>query len=328
MTEKPYKAIFDKRMTRKQFIVSCLTFAVSIFPIVEILKRLGEVSAASSVASVDATTGKLSGGASIVKNSGAIDGEAVEFAKSSTGSTSTSTSKTKTSTGGSTGTSGGGSTGTSSGTGTAKLQTIYDSFPGTTLNTSLWTDESQNETSGQITVSGGALRLKAASNFEVEVDSKSYYDTTKGLWAVKWSHTGTGTTNPGHGEAGTECYFGFADSSDHYLELQIWPASDFWYPWADGSGATVSNQQGNQDAFGSAWTGGNYIGIGDYNLNNDNRIHVYSSPDGVTWTEVASWEITGPINMSAVALFLGTYQITGSSNWVSVFEDASTFAKG
>lgn len=207
-------------------------------------------------------------------------------------------------------------------------QTVYDAFPGSTLNTGLWTDESQNSASGQIAVSGGILRLQAKANYEVEVDATHYFDTTSGLWAIKWGHTGTGTADTsGDGTAGTECYFGFADAANNYFELQTYPASNTWYPWNAINNGNYTTGTGNQNAFGTGWTSGNWIGIGDYNLNGDNRLHVYSSPDGSTWTEIASWVVSGPINMSAVELFLGTYQHTSSSTWVSQFQAASTFAR-
>lgn len=228
--------------------------------------------------------------------------------------------------GGGTGT-GGTGTGGTGGTGSSSYsytQTLYDGFTGTSLNTGLWKDESLSTASGRISVSGGKLNLVAESDNETEVDALQYFDSTSGLWAVQWSHTGTGTGT----QNGTECYFGFADKSDNYLELQIWPADNSWYFWADGHGATVGSDLGNQNAFGTAgWTNGDWIGIGNYNINGDNRLHVYSSPDAITWTEIASCAVTGPINMTQVEFFLGTWQMSGTSTWVSVFQNASTFTR-
>lgn len=71
-------------MTRKQFLITCLTVGISIFPIIEILKKLGEASASPLTVPVNVTNGTLGGGASIVKNSSAVNGEAVQFSQPST----------------------------------------------------------------------------------------------------------------------------------------------------------------------------------------------------------------------------------------------------
>lgn len=227
-----------------------------------------------------------------------------------------------TSTGGGTG----GTGGTGSSGGTTYIQAVYDNFDDNSFDTGKWNDIDSGIGPGYITETGGTLKLKAVSA-EVEVDTTATFDTTKGFWAVKWSHTGTGTPDTaGDGSTGTETYFGFADAADHYVELQAWPVSNHWYSWADGVGATTSNDIGPANAFGAAWNDGDYIGIGNYNLAGDQRVHVYKSSDATTWTEVASFKITGAINMSAVKFFFGTHQLTGSSTWVSVFDEASTFA--
>jgi hypothetical protein len=214
---------------------------------------------------------------------------------------------------------GGGGTG-----GTAYTQELYDNFSAASIDHGLWTFP---DGTGGLTQSGGTLSLAAASS-EHEIDTSGYFDTTAGVCAVKWSHTGTATpaTTPGNDE-GTQVYFGFADASDNYCELQLTPGSDFWVSWADGVGATVSGDTGDQTAFTTEWTDGDWIGFGDYDTGNDQRIHVYKSADGVTWTEIASFKITGKIDMSHTHFFFGAHEFTGSTDWVSIFDDMSFFER-
>jgi hypothetical protein len=209
-------------------------------------------------------------------------------------------------------------------------QTLYDNFSGTSLNTSLWVN--QGNAAGIVSVSGGELHLGLdPSHQEVEIDATKYFNVDNGIWAIRWSHTGTGTFDTsGDSNAGTEAYFGLADKSDHYIEFQTFPSSNTWYALnATGKDDfSPSNQvTGNQNAFGSGWTNNDYFGIGNYNINGDGYLHLYSSPNGVTWTQIGSVYAAGYVDFTNVELYIGTWQHNGSASWVSNFQDASYFAR-
>lgn len=227
------------------------------------------------------------------------------------------------------GTSGGGDGGGDGGDpgdgtdGRVYTQNVYDAFDGGSFDTTKWT--TPNGTTG-LTQASGTLSL-AARTTPPEVDSVSFFDLTSGLWAVKWSHTGTGTTDTvGDGSTGTMSYWGFKDTAGDRVEVQAWPPSNHWKPLAI-SGATVASAVGDANIFGAGWTDGDYIGFGNFNIDSDNKLHIYSSPDGVAWTEIGSFVITGAINMASVKFVFGAKQVTGSSTWVSVYDEASDFPR-
>lgn len=120
----------------------------------------------------------------------------------------------------STSTSGGGGSSTTATCSTAasKLQTLEDSFPGTTLNTSNWYIEpiagEGNTLSGSVTVSGGILTLSQNTGY-TSVNSQKSYDITSSCGFMKlipdsnstadqadsgwgiWNSTTAGDGNPG-----------------------------------------------------------------------------------------------------------------------------------
>jgi len=275
----------------------------------------------NSEATVSPQSGQVSGNASVISDSTAIGGKSVLFGSG--------TSKTGTGSAGDSST-GTGGTGTSKSRSSDYTKTVYDSFSGNSLRTSLW-DNSDNA-AGTVKVSDGELRLGLdPSHQEVEIDANKYYNVENGIWAIKWNHTGTGTVDTsGDSNAGTESYFGLADKSNHYIEFQTFPPSNTWYALnATGKGDFSPSSQvtGKQNAFGSGWTANDYLGIGNYNINNDGYLHLYSSPNGVTWTEIGSVYAAGYVDFTNVELYIGTWQHTGTASWVSTYQDASYFAR-
>lgn len=197
-------------------------------------------------------------------------------------------------------------------------QTLIDSFTGGTLSGTIWNEPGQ--TNG-ISIVSNALQITAAHvSTEQEVDTNSFsFDLHSGIFAFKYSKSGTTSTT-------TSFYIGLYDASNNYCELQTVPIANTWNSWADGVGATTSGDSGSANAFGSAWNNGDWLGFGNYGINGGNDVHAYKSSDGVNWTEIASFNITGAIDLSATGFFIGVIQDGTTSNFVATIDDFSTFA--
>lgn len=221
------------------------------------------------------------------------------------------------------GTSGGGSSGGGSG-GVSYTPTLIDGFAGSSLDTSKWLTPVDSE---GISVSSGTLKVQGISGSEqVVVNKPLTYKLGDGIFGLQLSQSGTGAS-------GTMWFFGIADGNDplgNYWEFQTFPARAEWYSWA-GTGAATSNDQGNQNILSpSVWHNGDWLAMGDYNLHGQNDVHVYKSSDAVTWTEIASFTVTGAIDESAICFYFGTNYDpgAGSSSYLATVDNVTWFARG
>ena len=204
-------------------------------------------------------------------------------------------------------------------------QTLIDGFSGSTLNTtSIWRVPVGGD---GISVSGGKLIIEAISGDEQVVSQQTANtNLADGIFALQLSQSGTTAS-------GTMFWFGITDGAGtlgNYYEFQCFPIRGQWYSYA-GTGAATSGDTGNQDILSlSVWNNGDWLGMGNYNLLGSNDVHVYKSSDGVTWTEIASFEVTGAIDESAVSWYFGTNYDpgTGSENYVATIDNASWFTRG
>lgn len=211
-------------------------------------------------------------------------------------------------------------------------QTLIDAFPGSTLNSGLWTEPVN--TNG-ISVSGGTLKVQGLTNSEQVVLQTSFSrNLADGIFGLQLSQSGTGVH-------GTMWFLGVADGpvSDggNAYEFQTFPAggsaggAGSWYSWAF-SGTDVSGDTGDDDILSpSVWHNGDWLAIGDYNLNGSNDVHVYKSSDGETFTEIASFEVTGAINEATTGFYFGTNYddgTTGTSTYLATIDNVSWFTRG
>lgn len=147
------------------------TIFISLFAVVGTIALLAAhaATAGSEISVALPTQGIISGNASIVHNSTAIDHQAVQFGQ------------TVTTSGGDSSSGGSGATNVSCSTGGSKLASLTDSFPGTKLNTRNWYVEpiagQGNTLSGHVTVSNGILTLSQNTGY-TSVNSQNSYDAT------------------------------------------------------------------------------------------------------------------------------------------------------
>lgn len=207
-------------------------------------------------------------------------------------------------------------------------QTVYDSFPGSSLNTGLWTDP---DNSVQVTVASGTLTIPidhGSSGNEVEVDSTETWNLANGIWGIQRTVTGSPAATTDEGDVtGGEVYFGLWSGnsvSGPYIEIQMYPNA--WYViYGNVSGY---EQTSTSTALGSAWVNGNWFGVGNYDLNGDGKFQVYSSPDGQNWTEQGAVPVgASTLNPGASGVYLGTKWQSGSTTWSTSYQDASFFAR-
>ena len=212
-------------------------------------------------------------------------------------------------------------------------QTLYDGFSGSSVNPALWIEPVN---SNGITVSGGTLKIQGLTNYEqVMVQTTPFSrNLADGIFGLQLTQSGAGVT-------GTMWFLGICDnyvsSGGNAYEFQAFPAGGSaggpgsWYSWAF-SGTTVSGDAGSQNILSpSVWNNGDWLGIGNYNINGSNDVHVYKSPDGATWTEIASFVVTGAINESDVGFYFGTNYdsgTTGTSTYLATIDNVSWFARG
>lgn len=227
---------------------------------------------------------------------------------------------------GSGGSGGGGGGGGGSAGAYTYTQTLIDSFPGSSLNLSTWAEPVN--TNG-IQVSGGALLIKGLTDYEqVVVEDSFNHNLADGIFGLQLTQSGAGV-------AGTMWFLGICDNfvSDggNAYEFQTFPARGQWYSWAF-DGTNVSGDAGDQDILSpSVWNNGDWLGIGNYNIDGANDVHVYKSPDGETWTEIASFTVTGDINEAATGFYFGTNYdsgTTGTSTYLATIHNVSWFTRG
>lgn len=227
---------------------------------------------------------------------------------------------------------GGGGGGGGGGGAPSYTQTLIDGFSGSTLNTSLW---SEPVNSNGISVSGGKLLIEGLVNDEqVVLQTVFNRNLADGIFALQFSQSGTAVT-------GLIWFIAIADNpvseGGNAYEFQTFPAggtaggAGSWYSWAF-SGTDVSGDTGSQNILApSVWNNGDWLGIGNFDLNGQNDVHVYKSGDGVNWTEIASFTVAGAINESAVGFYFGVEYddgTTGTSTYLATIDNVSWFTRG
>lgn len=210
------------------------------------------------------------------------------------------------------------------GGGSSYTQTLIDDFTSGSLSGTIW--DTPLGTDG-ISVVSGTVHVQGLSGDEQVLTVKNASrNLSAGIFAFQFSQSGTTSTD-------TMWFLGLTDSYSplgNYYEFQAFPINSSWYSWADGSGATTSGDTGSQNILSpSVWSNGDWLGIGNYNLNGTNDVHVYKSSDGSTWTEIASFTVTGAINESAVYFYFGTNYNPGapSSDYVAAVDNVSWFTR-
>jgi hypothetical protein len=79
-----FSKLFGRQMTRKEFLAFCGILAVSIIPIAEVLQKMLESHASSPTVELEAENGTLAAPATVVTDSTASAGKAVQFGSAST----------------------------------------------------------------------------------------------------------------------------------------------------------------------------------------------------------------------------------------------------
>jgi len=166
-------------------------------------------------------------------------------------------------------------------------QTLVDNFDDNSFSTSLWARTSSStavEASAKLTLTPNA----STSQWLVTVPT---YDLTNGnIFAFQATKSGTADST-------NEIYFGASDSATPNAGNR----ASFG---AFGTSGTIeSDNQGSTTVSGftlvgtpagptaTGWTAGTWYGIG--NWGSDNILHLYSSSDGQTWTELAHMTFGG-----------------------------------
>lgn len=198
------------------------------------------------------------------------------------------------------------------------IKTSIDTFTGSTLNSSLWT----SNTGADLTVSGGSLNCEDQIAFP-GVTPKTFYNLRNNILAFRWL-TPTGTTTPT-----TEFDFDVEDASGAnsigvamYVGNAATDANQFY---ANGT-VSVSDSGGSNATLGTTTPNGTWIGIGM--IGADKVVHVFTSPDGVTWTLHRKITYTGTIDTTALGLYLGTgHTDSGATkSWFSHIDEVALFA--
>lgn len=172
-----------------------------------------------------------------------------------------------------------------------------------------------------ITETGQKLNLKTATTYP-EIETKAIYDITAGILAVQSTRSGTAT-------ASCEYLFGVYDGDSHggnLIQMLFTPSSTGQGLQAQGS-ATVSSEVDTGAGFNTAWTAGQWMGVG--NLGSDNVLHFYKSTDGQTWTEIAHATIGGTFNKatSGLAITNGYYTVAESPTFSVAYDNASYWSQ-
>lgn len=203
-----------------------------------------------------------------------------------------------------------------SGGGPTYTQTLIDAFGGTSLNGTLWSNFGGS--SSDVAVSGGLLKVHATTNYtSVAASGGTAYDITSGIFAAKFTSSARPTN--------TAAFAFFAvtdDTGTNAWAVQAYIGSDSWNGY--NAGGTVVNITGDQTAFSTEWTDGDWLGWGMVGA--DSIMHLYKSSDGITWTEIGTVAMTGGLNKTTAYICLGAACDSGTTTYNAEFADASYFA--
>jgi hypothetical protein len=201
----------------------------------------------------------------------------------------------------------------------AKIGTLTDAFPGTTLNSSNWYVEliSDNpslngQPSGTIAVSGGTLSLHGGidvdANYYTSVNSQAAFDLTSSAAFVR--------VIPNTGSSDYDTGWGLGDSGlDNGYTFGVTGGNLYVESWSGGSSATVHTVTYNA-------TSHKWLKIAC----STNTLTFYASSDGVTWgsalystTSVpgTGWSLTS----AYVQIFYGSSSGSASPSGTGQFQD-------
>lgn len=195
------------------------------------------------------------------------------------------------------------------------LITLVDNFNDGVINPAIWTIQFGASSFAE---TGGVLQAKAVSNQYGQINGPANFDLSSGIVAARLTYTGVPTSTDS-----TELFFGARDSAGNAVKVLSKPLSDYWNFNTDGL-VTLTPYTGPYNDFGTDWTNGDYVGMG--NLGADNILHLYKSHDGNVWTEIATSTVSGTFNKTAVGISIkvGVFD-SSSTTFIANFDDASYF---
>lgn len=198
-------------------------------------------------------------------------------------------------------------------------QTLYDDFNDNTFDTTKW-----NRTNSTNVVEASAvMSITAIAGTNEELVSKTSFDLTTGIVAGKISKTGTAN-------AGTDFYINITDSATVGSGNQAQGTSQGTagtIGWDNRGSTTITSPTNVGTPIGptatSGWTAGTWWGIG--NMGATNILHLYSSTDGQTWTEMSHVTLGGTFSKTASFVEFMTNDTTSLSGSKMVVDDVSYF---
>ena len=202
----------------------------------------------------------------------------------------------------------------------AYTQTLIDNFNDNSFDTSIW-----NRTdSTAIVEASTVLTITPGVSSNKELIAKATFDLTTGIVAGKISKSGTAA-------AGTAFYINISDSATLASGNQAQATSmgtAGTITWDNRGACTITSPTNSGTPIGptasSGWTAGTWWGIG--NMGATNILHVYSSPDGQTWTEMSHVTLGGTFSKTAAHVEFMANDTGGSaSGSAMIVDDASYF---
>lgn len=196
------------------------------------------------------------------------------------------------------------------------IQSLVDNFNDNSLNTSVWSTPSGM---ANITESGQKLNLGDTTGYPTIVGMGGF-DLKTGIQALRYYPSGAPSLDSGGN--GTNFHIGVQDGPGNTASVKAWANGDAMAGVSAG-GATISSVIGDSLAFFSGWTSGNWLGIG--NIDASGKVHIYKSVDGQTWIEIASFVISGTFDKATCGVRIYSGHTTGTSTFVTSFDEASRF---
>jgi hypothetical protein len=179
-----------------------------------------------------------------------------------------------------------------------------DTFTGTTLSSTTWTNRTGADvyvgatTVGGVSLATGMLHIEDQAGYP-GIISKTKYDVTNKILAVKWrtkSGAATGSTTEVDLElddGGNDVGVGMA----MYVSATPSSASQFY---ESGGLATISDPSGSSSGMGSALADNTWVGLGMVGPEKILRCFT-STDDGATWTYFRGVPIGGTFDPTSVA---------------------------
>lgn len=199
-------------------------------------------------------------------------------------------------------------------------QTIIDNFNDNSFDTAIW-----NRTDSTAVVEASAvMTITPGLGVNKELIAKATFDLTTGIVAGKISKSGTAATT-------TDFYINITDSptlaSGNQAQAVSGGASGT-IDWDFRGSTTIASKTNIGTPIGpsatSGWTAGTWWGVG--NMGATNILHLYSSTDGQTWTEMSHVTLGGTFSKTAAHLEFMANDTSGSSSGSKmIIDDASYF---